>query len=72
VVDVWATREAEVGMPAENRLHHFPAALHPIELPLNRGVMAADGFHPGVPVYRVCGTALAEHIAENVWPRLRP
>lgn len=42
----------------------------PIDLPLNRGVMAADGFHPGVPVYRVCGTALAEHIAEHVWPRL--
>jgi hypothetical protein len=38
----------------------------PIELPLNAGVMAADGFHPGEVVYRVCGTALAEHIAERV------
>jgi len=36
----------------------------PIELPLNAGVMAADGFHPGPTVYRICGTALAEHIAE--------
>jgi len=36
----------------------------PIELPLNAGVMAADGFHPGATVYRICGTALAEHIAE--------
>jgi lysophospholipase L1-like esterase len=44
----------------------------PIELPLNRGVMGADGFHPGEPVYRVCGVALAEHIAGQVWPRLQP
>lgn len=43
----------------------------PIDLPLNAGVMAADGFHPGEPVYRVCGTVLAEHIAERVLPRLR-
>ena len=43
----------------------------PIDLPLNRGVMGADGFHPGAPVYRVCGFALAEHIAAQVWPRLR-
>jgi lysophospholipase L1-like esterase len=41
----------------------------PIELPLNRGVMAEDGFHPGEPVYRVCGTALAEYIAQNVLPQ---
>jgi lysophospholipase L1-like esterase len=46
----------------------------PIELPLNAALMADDGFHPGEAVYRVCGTALAEHIAERVWPglRLRP
>jgi len=44
----------------------------PIDLPLNRGVMGADGFHPGEPVYRVCGVALAEHIAGQVWPRLQP
>ena len=42
----------------------------PIDLPLNRGVMAGDGFHPGEPVYRVCGVALAEHIANHIWPRL--
>jgi lysophospholipase L1-like esterase len=41
----------------------------PIELPLNREVMAADGFHPGEPVYRICGTAIAEHIAQRVLPR---
>ncbi len=43
----------------------------PIDLPLNRALMADDGFHPGEPVYRICGTALAEHIATQVWPPLR-
>ncbi len=43
----------------------------PIDLPLNPALMAPDGFHPGEVVYRVCGTALAEHIADVVWPRLR-
>ena len=42
----------------------------PIDMPLNRGVMAPDGFHPGAPVYRVCAVALAEHITTHVWPRL--
>jgi lysophospholipase L1-like esterase len=40
----------------------------PIELPLNRELMAADGFHPGQAVYRICGTALAQHIAHDVLP----
>ena len=44
----------------------------PIDLPLSVGVMAADGFHPAEPVYRVCGVALAEYIAQHVWPALRP
>ena len=43
----------------------------PIDLPLNRGVMGDDGFHPGEPVYRVCGVVLAEHIAAHVWPQIR-
>ena len=43
----------------------------PIDLPLNRALMADDGFHPGEPVYRICGTALAEHIATQVWPTLQ-
>jgi lysophospholipase L1-like esterase len=34
-----------------------------MEVPLNRGVMAADGFHPGEAVYRYCGRAVAQHIA---------
>ncbi len=42
-----------------------------MEMPLNRGVMAADGFHPGEPVYRYCANAIAAHLASQVWPRLR-
>jgi len=34
-------------------------------------VMAHDGFHPGEPVYRLCGQALATHIAQHVWPRIQ-
>lgn len=34
-----------------------------IDLDLDVGVMAIDGFHPGAPVYRACGEALAAHIA---------
>jgi hypothetical protein len=41
-----------------------------IALELGPDVMAPDGFHPGEPVYRICGEALAMHIADAVWPRL--
>ncbi len=41
-----------------------------MEMPLNRGVMAADGFHPGVPVYRYCAAAIAQHVAAHVRPHL--
>ena len=41
-----------------------------MEMPLNRGVMAADGFHPGEPVYRYCANAIAQHIASHVWPQI--
>jgi lysophospholipase L1-like esterase len=60
--------DAAVGVWARTRddVSHVP-----IELPLNRALMAPDGFHPGVQVYRICGTAIAEHIAQHVWPRLR-
>ena len=43
-----------------------------MEMPLNRGVMASDGFHPGEPVYRYCANTIAQHIATHVWPHLRP
>ena len=41
-----------------------------MQMPLNSGVMAADGFHPGKPVYRYCAGAIAAHIAQRVWPGL--
>jgi lysophospholipase L1-like esterase len=41
-----------------------------MEMPLNRGVMAPDGFHPGVPVYRYCAAAIAQHVVAHVWPHL--
>ncbi len=41
-----------------------------METPLNKGVMAADGFHPGEPVYRYCAVAIAQHLAAHVWPQL--
>jgi lysophospholipase L1-like esterase len=35
-----------------------------IEFDLTSDAMASDGFHPGEPVYRACGEALAAHIAK--------
>jgi lysophospholipase L1-like esterase len=35
----------------------------PIDLDLSPDAMASDGFHPGEPVYRACGEALAAYIA---------
>lgn len=44
---------------------------HPlIDMHLGPEVMAADGFHPGEPVYRVCGQAVAGHIVQRVLPLL--
>jgi lysophospholipase L1-like esterase len=34
-----------------------------VDFALNAEVMAADGFHPGETVYRICGTTAAERIA---------
>jgi lysophospholipase L1-like esterase len=30
--------------------------------------MASDGFHPGEPVYRACGEAIARYIADHIDP----
>jgi lysophospholipase L1-like esterase len=38
----------------------------PIALDLGLQNMADDGFHPGEPVYRACGEALARHIAAHL------
>jgi lysophospholipase L1-like esterase len=47
-----------------------------IEMPLDRGAMASDGFHPGAPVYRACAHAAAGHLARRVvpglWPQFNP
>ena len=43
----------------------------PFEVELSAATMAEDGFHPGEPVYRACGEAIAAHVQETVWPRLR-
>ena len=37
-------------------------------LDLDAAGMASDGFHPGEPVYRVCGEALAAHVARLSLP----
>lgn len=43
----------------------------PFDLPLDDAtLLARDGFHPGAPLYRLWGQALATHIAAAVVPRL--
>ncbi len=42
-----------------------------MQMPLDKSAMASDGFHPGEPVYRYCGHAIAEHIAATVWPEIQ-
>ena len=44
------------------------SCLH-IPLVLSVDTMASDGFHPGEPVYRACGEALAGFVAEQ-WIRM--
>jgi lysophospholipase L1-like esterase len=43
-----------------------------MEVPLDRGVMAHDGFHPGAAVYRYTAARIAGHIAARVWPQMHP
>lgn len=43
----------------------------PMQPLLDPSAMAADGFHPGEPVYRYCATAIATHLAAAVWPLLQ-
>ena len=38
----------------------------PIALQLAPAAMASDGFHPGEPVYRACGEALARFVADQI------
>lgn len=42
-----------------------------IDLPLDDpALLARDGFHPGAPLYRLWGEALAGHIVDRICPRL--
>lgn len=41
----------------------------PIAIQLAPGAMASDGFHPGEPVYRACGEALARFVVERILPK---
>lgn len=42
-----------------------------MQIRLGPEAMAADGFHPGKPVYRHCAERLARHIADDLWPKIR-
>ena len=44
-----------------NNVHHVPIALQ-----LSPAAMSRDGFHPGEPIYRACGEALARFVAEHI------
>lgn len=55
----WAATRADV--------HHVPIALD-----VGPATMAVDGFHPGEPVYRACGEALAAFIVQRLNPETRP
>lgn len=67
---------------ADARLHNAALArwtqtrsdvsLVPIDVSLTRSMMAADGFHPGEPLYRLCASRIAAHIATQVWPQICP
>ena len=55
----WAARRTDA--------HHVPIALQ-----LSPAAMARDGFHPGEPIYRACGEAIARFVAEHlITPRPR-
>ena len=43
----------------------------PIAFELGAQHMAEDGFHPGEPVYRICGEALAGFIVEHLFRTAR-
>ena len=46
---------------ARDNVHHVP-----ISLQLSPAAMSADGFHPGEPIYRACGDAIARFVADLV------
>jgi lysophospholipase L1-like esterase len=61
-LQAWAAAQAD--------LSHLP-----FDLPMDdASLLAQDGFHPGAPLYRLWGAALADHIATITasWPRFHP
>lgn len=60
--------DAAMSKWAEGKHNVFHA---PIALQLAPAAMSADGFHPGEPVYRACGEALARFVVETILPRER-
>lgn len=61
-LQAWATGQADVS--------HLP-----FDLPMDdASLLAQDGFHPGEPLYRLWGAALADHLAtiSASWPRSHP
>ncbi len=49
-----------------------PNVFHaPIALRLAPSTMSRDGFHPGEPVYRACGEALARFVVQTILPMER-
>lgn len=40
--------------------------LAPLDLQLSPAAMSRDGFHPGEPVYRACGEAIARFVADRI------
>lgn len=56
-----------LGDRRDRGVRRLPAHLH--ECPAERGLMAADGFHPGAAGYAVWGEALGQFLARR-WTRL--
>jgi len=55
---------------AEWARHRVDVTHASFDVELSAATMAEDGFHPGEPVYRACGEAIAAHVERTVWPRL--
>jgi lysophospholipase L1-like esterase len=52
--------------PTRDHVFHVPIALQ-----LAPAAMSIDGFHPGEPVYRACGEAIARFVVDTILPMER-
>lgn len=55
---------AQAAWAAARRRERGDVSHVPIAVGLGPENMASDGFHPGEPVYRACGEAIAAHLAD--------